>query len=265
MSTLNANANAIIAALIWIVSITAQTVDSCYDGICYHRSSGAMDWMTARMYCADVGYDDLAIILTLQQNTYVNENLCSSYRCWLGLFESPTTGVWRWVNGIQLEFSYWNDQHGQPSGGEYFGAMWEANGWWNDCSWATGFSVFALCQKNETSEPTATPMLLPTVVPTTQPTSEPIACPTYNVTANTDNQDADHFISFNLSLHELVIISVFLILVCLCCTFFFVYLRTHRFIISEVPQRLEERAEGEDEVEDKPHTAVIYMSNISKY
>jgi len=229
---LTSNLNVIMyLAIVLMAPCTVQAVDSCYERTSYYISANTMDWFAAKSYCAEDGYE-LATIHSEEQNAYINKFVCPSEYCWLGLRDMDETQNWGWIDGSQLNYSNWHAI--QPEGGEYYGAIWnpDTNGGWHDAPWSS--PLHALCMK--VNQP-------PTLVPTTLPTSKhPTFC-----------QDDDDFFSFNLSLSEFLVISVFFILACACNIFIFIVcLRTNR---SKVPQTIALRAD---------HDAVIAMSNSSK-
>ncbi|XP_030053321.1 C-type lectin domain family 17, member A isoform X2 [Microcaecilia unicolor] len=119
-----------------------------FRGSCYKFSTTAKDWEGARISCAESN-SHLAIINSLEEQYFLS-NSTNSKDSWIGLSDKDTEGVWQWVDGSPLSFSFWNT--GEPN--NYmerdedcvqlrYDKGW--NGEWNDSS--CKFTFLWICEK----------------------------------------------------------------------------------------------------------------------
>ncbi|XP_039880726.1 CD209 antigen-like protein A, partial [Simochromis diagramma] len=77
----------------------------------YEVSSEQKSWEESRRDCLKKG-SDLMIINSREEQNFVNK---FKKHLWIGLTDSETEGIWKWVDGTQMTTSYWNS--GEPNGG----------------------------------------------------------------------------------------------------------------------------------------------------
>ncbi|XP_037620628.1 CD209 antigen-like protein C isoform X2 [Sebastes umbrosus] len=110
----------------------------------YYISSIAKSWQESREDCQQRGAD-LMIINSKEEQEFGRQ---FKRNTWIGLTDSETEGIWKWVDGTALGTSYWGT--GEPTNSnndEDCGALWgfgkENN--WNDvpCS----IQINWICEK----------------------------------------------------------------------------------------------------------------------
>ncbi|XP_035993549.1 C-type lectin domain family 4 member M-like [Fundulus heteroclitus] len=110
----------------------------------YYISYGTKTWWDSRRYCQERGAD-LVIV-----NSREEQNILRRFRqrLWIGLTDAREEGVWEWVDGTQLNTSYWrpgepNSIKGLEDCGEIGSSGSENN--WNDIS--CNFKNYWICER----------------------------------------------------------------------------------------------------------------------
>ncbi|XP_039664619.1 CD209 antigen-like protein A [Perca fluviatilis] len=83
-----------------------------FRGSFYYSSSMEKTWQESRDDCLQKGAD-LMIINSKEEQDFTRKY---QKRLWIGLTDSETEGMWKWVDGTPLTKSYWNSE--EPNGGE---------------------------------------------------------------------------------------------------------------------------------------------------
>ncbi|XP_013868242.1 CD209 antigen-like protein E [Austrofundulus limnaeus] len=127
--------------------------------VCYYFSSpdrdGRKTWQKAQEFCQIQGGDLLIIDSKDKENATVSHLLNHQVNeaFWIGLKDSQEEGTWKWVDGTELDETYWRD--GEPNDAQYdedcAGIIPEINFFkaWNDmnCKVVLNF----ICEKAQTS------------------------------------------------------------------------------------------------------------------
>ncbi|KAI4902061.1 hypothetical protein NFI96_030420, partial [Prochilodus magdalenae] len=77
----------------------------------YHVSTEKKNWSDSRQYCTQRGADLVIINSTEEQN--FTEHLRRGQRAWIGLTDSVTEDLWRWVDDSALNTTFWRS--GEPN------------------------------------------------------------------------------------------------------------------------------------------------------
>uniref|UniRef100_A0A087YIV7 C-type lectin domain-containing protein n=3 Tax=Poecilia formosa TaxID=48698 RepID=A0A087YIV7_POEFO len=81
-----------------------------FEGSAYYVSYGKKTWEESRKYCQSKGADLMVINSSSKQ---VFGNKFQKYM-WIGLTDQETDGIWKWVDGSQVNPTYWSS--GEPNG-----------------------------------------------------------------------------------------------------------------------------------------------------
>jgi hypothetical protein len=221
------------ASFFWSIyssATDAPDFNFCYEKACYHKSDTTMTWDQANDYCGDMDAT-LTSIHSAEENAYITDYVLAAPN-WIGLTDSESEGVWRWVDGTAFDYNNWEED--EPNNylvAEHTVHM-RISGVWNDISETKSFT--AVCKlitaqptftpttwptfspsvaSEPTTQPTISPSVSPTIAsePTTQPTISPSASPTF-ATARPTSQKQDFTIAFGMS--EIVIVIVSVIIIC---------------------------------------------------
>ncbi|XP_065327296.1 C-type lectin domain family 4 member M-like [Pelmatolapia mariae] len=111
----------------------------------YQVSAEKKSWEESRQDCRQKG-SDLMIINSREEQNFVNQ---FKKLLWIGLTDSETEGTWKWVDGTQMNKSYWN--RGEPNGGrnENCGHIdtYNSENSWNDAT--CSILHFWICEKRD--------------------------------------------------------------------------------------------------------------------
>uniref|UniRef100_A0A8C7SG77 C-type lectin domain-containing protein n=1 Tax=Oncorhynchus mykiss TaxID=8022 RepID=A0A8C7SG77_ONCMY len=103
-----------------------------FDSSLYFLSTETKTWEKSRQDCQGRGAD-LVIINSREEQTFLfNLHL----RAWIGLTDSVTEGIWKWVDGTPLTTGYWGkgqpDNYGQEDCAEIYFRKDDPVTTWND-------------------------------------------------------------------------------------------------------------------------------------
>ena len=124
---------------IGIVDTTDNNCDDFIDGFtylgslndhCYYVSESQFLWQDARVNAIENG-GYLATITSAEENTFLTGNVS-----WFGFTDEVTEDNFLWITGEQVEYTNWNTNEPNDSGGEDYTHL-NGDGTWNDAGSGT--------------------------------------------------------------------------------------------------------------------------------
>ncbi|KAI4894932.1 hypothetical protein NFI96_022974 [Prochilodus magdalenae] len=119
----------------------------------YYLSTEKKSWRESRQYCTDKGAD-LVIINSREEEEFISKAFGGT-EAWIGLTDSDTEGVWKWVDGSALTTEFWwtgepNDYNGEEDCGitGFRGAGPDNISTWAD--YPCHHPVVGICEKSVT-------------------------------------------------------------------------------------------------------------------
>ncbi|CAI5679846.1 unnamed protein product [Oreochromis niloticus] len=114
-------------------------------GSLYQVSSEQKSWEESKQNCLQKSAH-LIIINSQEEQNFVNQ---LKKHLWIGLTDSQTEGTWKWVDGTQVNTSYWNQGNKEPNGGSQQNCgeidNYNSNDSWNDAPCSK--EKFWICEK----------------------------------------------------------------------------------------------------------------------
>ncbi|MFN3200918.1 MAG: lectin-like protein [Bradymonadia bacterium] len=98
-------------------------------GIAYLYCGESVAWNTARERCQTYG-GDIAVIENADENTFLEG--ITNQSTWIGFTDAETEGTFLWVDGVVREYTNWNNNEPNDSGGAEDCAEILNSGLWND-------------------------------------------------------------------------------------------------------------------------------------
>ncbi|XP_063054915.1 CD209 antigen-like protein E [Engraulis encrasicolus] len=105
-------------------STTVRQCSPCPEGWlqladkCYYFSPDKMDWERSRDSCDSMG-SHLAILYSHEQHDLLEVEAKKlggfDYHFWIGLSDTETEGVWKWVDNRIVNDTYWNEWDNEPN------------------------------------------------------------------------------------------------------------------------------------------------------
>ncbi|KAF4114197.1 CD209 antigen-like protein C [Onychostoma macrolepis] len=117
----------------------------CHQSSLYFISSEKKSWTDSRRYCTDRGAD-LIIINNREEQDFVKNIISFGDLVWIGLTDRDVEGRWKWVDGSDVTFRFW--QPGEPNsfqGKEEDCAVTHSPGW---VDYPCDYSSKWICEKS---------------------------------------------------------------------------------------------------------------------
>ncbi|XP_036439291.1 C-type lectin domain family 4 member F-like [Colossoma macropomum] len=122
----------------------------CFQNSFYHISTEKKSWSESRQDCRERGAD-LVIINSREEQEFITK-ASGRTEAWIGLTDTDTEGVWKWVDGSALATKFW--WTGEPNNYEnedcamtgYRGAGSEHASTWAD--YPCGYLLVGICEKS---------------------------------------------------------------------------------------------------------------------
>ncbi|XP_036420099.1 C-type lectin domain family 4 member F-like [Colossoma macropomum] len=117
----------------------------------YYISTEKKSWSESRQYCTERGAD-LVIINSREEQEFITK-ASGRTEAWIGLTDTDTEGVWKWVDGSALATKFW--WKGEPNNYDenedcamtgYRGAGSEHASTWAD--YPCGYLLVGICEKS---------------------------------------------------------------------------------------------------------------------
>ncbi|KAJ8392920.1 hypothetical protein AAFF_G00071240 [Aldrovandia affinis] len=84
---------------------------------CYYFSPNKQDWEDSKKSCESLG-SHLIILHSHKQHEAMEKEAWRQggfdYHYWIGLTDSETEGVWKWVDDTTVNNTYWDDEYREP-------------------------------------------------------------------------------------------------------------------------------------------------------
>ncbi|GLD50623.1 macrophage mannose receptor 1-like protein, partial [Lates japonicus] len=108
---------------------TAVCMDVRGSNVTFVFINNPMTWTEAQSYCR-THHTDLASVRNMEENQRVTEVIPSGQSVWIGLFRDS----WKWSDGSNSSFRYWNEAAGEPNGAKEncAAADFKSSGKWED-------------------------------------------------------------------------------------------------------------------------------------
>ncbi|XP_051576549.1 CD209 antigen-like protein E isoform X1 [Myxocyprinus asiaticus] len=88
------------------------------EGMCYFFSEDKLDWEHSKESCASMG-GHLTILHSYEQHhtleSVARQRGGPDYHFWIGLSDTETEGVWKWVDNTVVNRTFWNEWHKEPN------------------------------------------------------------------------------------------------------------------------------------------------------
>ncbi|KAM4677947.1 CD209 antigen-like protein C isoform 2-T2 [Discoglossus pictus] len=117
-----------------------------FGGSCYYFSYTKANWNTSRYFCLEKK-SDLAVINSEEEQSFLQaKKIYQDY--WIGLSDTKSEGVWKWVDGTDYEtsYKYWNFGEPNDHANNEDCAHVERSGKWNDRI-CTHNEIVGVCEK----------------------------------------------------------------------------------------------------------------------
>ncbi|KAL6455502.1 hypothetical protein MHYP_G00360420 [Metynnis hypsauchen] len=108
----------------------------------YFISTGGKSWSESRQDCRGRGAD--LVIINSREEQNFTEILRRGHLTWIGLTDSETEGVWKWVDGSALTTGFWGRGEPNSNAGDEDCVVTEHN--WADYPCSTRFMW--ICERN---------------------------------------------------------------------------------------------------------------------
>ncbi|KAL6455487.1 hypothetical protein MHYP_G00360270 [Metynnis hypsauchen] len=122
----------------------------CFQNSFYYISTEKKSWSESRQNCRERGAD-LVIINSKEEQEFISK-VFGSTEAWIGLTDSHSEGVWKWVDNLTLTTKFW--WTGEPNDYEnedcaitgYKGAGSEPVSTWAD--YPCSYPLAGICEKS---------------------------------------------------------------------------------------------------------------------
>ncbi|KAI4900495.1 hypothetical protein NFI96_020043 [Prochilodus magdalenae] len=88
-----------------MTSFMKERGQKCFRNSSYYISTEERSWSVSRQYCRERGAD-LVIINSREEEEFITEAFDGT-EAWIGLTDTETEAVWKWVDGSALTTQFW--------------------------------------------------------------------------------------------------------------------------------------------------------------